>query len=166
MQGFQGILTISEQMEKVIDSLSMNKVPESWVNLAYSSKRGLQSWLQNLFQRVEQLKLFVDNPIDLPKVIMISRFFNPQSFLTAIKQVIGRKQGQELNKLYIATEITKKSVEEVDFVGKDGSYIFGLVLEGARWDISSGILEESKPKEMFYLMPVVYCKALPIPEVQ
>lgn len=85
LQGFQGILTISEQMEKVIDALALNRVPESWTALAYSSKRGLQSWLQNLFQRVEQLKIFVESPIELPKVIMISRFFNPQSFLTAIK---------------------------------------------------------------------------------
>jgi len=36
-------------------------------------------------------------------------------------------------------------------------------LEGARWDISLGQLEESKPKEMFCVMPVVYCKAAPVP---
>lgn len=45
---------------------------------------------------------------------MISRFFNPQSFLTAIMQVIGRLKAAELNKLYIATEVTKKSIEEID----------------------------------------------------
>lgn len=81
------------------------------------------------------MKLFVESPIELPKVIMISRFFNPQSFLTAIKQVIGRKYAQELNKLYIATEITKKTIEEIDQSGKDGSYVFGLICEGARWDV-------------------------------
>lgn len=44
---------------------------------------------------------------------MISRFFNPQSYLTAIKQVVAgnAKEGYELNKLYIQTDITKKSVE-------------------------------------------------------
>jgi len=40
-----------------------------------------------------------------------------------------------LNKLYIQTEVTKKSIEEIDAVGKDGAYVYGFILEGARWDI-------------------------------
>jgi len=28
-------------MEKVIDALALNKVPDAWTNLAYASKRGL-----------------------------------------------------------------------------------------------------------------------------
>ncbi len=48
---------------------------------------------------------------------MVSRFFNPQSYLTAIKQVVasanqkGPGGGVELNKLYIQTDITKKAIE-------------------------------------------------------
>ena len=34
----------------------------------------------------------------------------------------------------IATEITKKSVEEVDAASKDGTFCYGFILEGARWD--------------------------------
>lgn len=41
--------------------------------------------------------------------------------------------------------------------------MFGFVLEGARWDVNIGMLEESRPKEMFSVLPVVYCKALPVP---
>jgi len=48
-QGIQGLLTISEKMESIIDSLALNKVPVPWANLAYPSKRGLASWLLNLF---------------------------------------------------------------------------------------------------------------------
>lgn len=43
----------------------------------------------------------------------------------------------ELNKLYINTDILKKSVEEIDHNAKDGAYVFGFILEGARWEISS-----------------------------
>lgn len=39
-----------------------------------------------------------------------------------------------------------------------------LILEGARFDIQSGTLEESKPKEMFCPLPVCYCKALQVQE--
>ena len=52
-QGFRGILTISEKMEQVIDSIALNRVPPYWVALAYPSKRGLASWLTNLVKRIE-----------------------------------------------------------------------------------------------------------------
>jgi len=65
----------------------------------------------------------------------------------------------------IATEITKRYIEDVDssFSAKDGALVFGFVLEGARWDIQGGFLEESRPKEMFCLMPVIYAKAAIMP---
>lgn len=162
-QGIKGFLTISEKMEQIIEAISFNRVPASWVNLAYPSKRGLASWIQNLFQRIDQLNQFKEDPYNIPKVIMISRFFNPQSFLTAIMQVIGRVKQFELNKLYIQTEVTKKTIEEVEGPAKEGAYVFGFILEGARWDVQLGQLEESIPKQMFSDLPVVYCKAQPIP---
>jgi len=161
-QGFKGILSISEMMEQIISSIALNRVPVAWQTLAYPSKRGLTSWLANLFQRIEQLNQFKDDPFNISKVIMISRFFNPQSFLTAIMQVIARAKSYELNKLYIQTEITKKAIEEIDSSAKEGSYVYGFVLEGARWDFQGGFLDESRPKEMFSVLPVVYCKAAPV----
>jgi hypothetical protein len=34
-----------------------------------------------------------------------------------------------------------------------------MYLEGARWDLNGNCLEESRPKEMFFKMPVINCKA-------
>ena len=114
-QGLKGLLTISEAMERTMDALVINRVPTSWQLLAYPSKRGLEGWIINLLQRIDQLNLFRDDPLNLPKVIMVSKFFNPQSYLTAIKQVVAgnAKGGYELNRLYIQTDITKKSIEEI-----------------------------------------------------
>ncbi len=118
-----------------MDALVVNKVPAVWSNLAYPSRRGLEGWIINLLQRVEQLNLFRDDPLNLPKVIMVSRFFNPQSYLTAIKQVVASTANQkggaaavELNKLYIQTDITKKTIEEIDTTPKDGAYCYGFIL--------------------------------------
>lgn len=36
-------------------SLAEDRVPASWAAVAYPSLRGLQSWLQNLLARVQQL---------------------------------------------------------------------------------------------------------------
>lgn len=45
-------------------------------------------------------------------------------------------------------------------ISRDGAYIIGMSLQGARWDTTGGILERSKPKEMFCKMPVINVKAL------
>ena len=45
------------------------------------------------------------------------------------------------------TEVTKKmSLEEVEGVSRDGAYINGLSVQGARWDVQGNMLERSKPK--------------------
>jgi dynein heavy chain len=31
--------------------------------------------------------------------------------------------------------VTKKSMEEIEAVGKEGAYVIGFILEGARWDL-------------------------------
>merc|ERR1712032_1076512 len=40
-----------------------------------------------------------------------------------------------------------------------GAFVSGMALEGARWNIQQGMLEKSKPREMYFEMPVVYCKS-------
>ena len=39
---------------------------------------------------------------------------------------------------------------------KDGCYIRGLYIEGARWDSFSGKLGESKPKELYSEVPLIW----------
>merc|ERR1712093_950366 len=90
--------------------------------------------------------------LGMPKVAWLSGFFNPQSFLTAILQQQARKNEWPLDKVVVATEVTKKAPEEVDQASKEGSYICGLTMEGARWDGGSASVVPSVPKEMFYLM--------------
>lgn len=38
---------------------------------------------------------------------------------------------------------------------REGAYIHGLFMEGARWDTQSGIIVESRLKELFPSMPVI-----------
>ena len=38
---------------------------------------------------------------------------------------------------------------------EDGVYVYGLYLEGARWNPIRGIIDESIPKELFSQMPYV-----------
>jgi len=158
-QGIKGILTISEQMENLQNSLNLERLPDQWNKLCYPTKRSMATWLENLLKRVEQLSAWKDDPMSIPRITRINYLFNPKSFLTSINQ-FGKKA--ELNKLYISTEFTKKNIDEIDAHAKDGAYAYGFLLEGARWSTQINQIEEAKPKEMFSVMPVVLLRSLPI----
>jgi dynein heavy chain len=157
--GFKGELQMSEQMEALSDALFLEKIPPKWMHLGFPTTRALASWLSNLKERCEQLNDWINDPLNIPKVVDVSRFFNPQSFLTAIKQLCCQQQQLELDKLEVFTDVTKKEPKHVDAAAREGCFVTGMFLEGARWDLNGNCLEESKPKEMFCKMPVINCKA-------
>lgn len=43
---------------------------------------------------------------------------------------------------------------------REGSYINGMFMEGARWDTVLGAIVDSKLKELFPPMPVIFVKAV------
>lgn len=100
---FKGELTLTGEMETLMGSIFLNKVPPTWEKLAFPSSRNLNSWLDNVKQRLDQLNVWKDDPTKLPKVTFLNRLFNPQSFLTSIMQVKARQDGTELNKMIIYT---------------------------------------------------------------
>ena len=54
----------------------------------------------------------------------------------------------------------QKTKEEMQSPPREGAYIHGLFMEGARWDINIGSIVESKMKELHPMMPVMFIKAL------
>ncbi|KAF6251999.1 flagellar outer dynein arm heavy chain beta [Scenedesmus sp. NREL 46B-D3] len=157
--GLKGDLTMSEPMERLMHSLANDAVPLSWRNLAYPSLRPLGSWLLNLLARCQQLTEWTAD-LGLPKVVWLSGLFNPQSFLTAVMQTTARRNDWPLDKTVVLTEVTKKTPDQIDAPSRDGAFITGLTLEGARWDDKAGVLEDSKPKELFCPMPVILVRAV------
>merc|ERR1711871_364570 len=148
--GFKGELTMSEAMEVLANCLYEETLPPKWAKHSFPSTRPLASWLKNLKERNEQLSDWTNDPLNIPKVTDVAKFFNPASFLTAIKQLCCQQQQLELNKLQVFTEVTKRDAKSIDSVAREGVYVTGFWLEGARWDMSANSLEDSKPKEMFF----------------
>ena len=160
---YKGELTMNEAMEALEDCIRLNRRPPQWDKIGYPSERGLISWAENIKARIDQMNIWKEDPIKIPKVIFINRLINPNSFLVAIKQVFCRESNpqQELNKTVIQTEVLKKWYWEADLPDlrkTDGVLVFGFQVEGARWDMNSGV-EESMPKVSFSLVPVVQCRA-------
>ena len=54
-------------------------------------------------------------------------------------QSTARKNELPLDKMSLACEVTKKTKEEMQAPPREGAYIHGLFMEGARWDVNSGL---------------------------
>ncbi|CAB3248907.1 unnamed protein product [Arctia plantaginis] len=157
--GLKGELTISSDMEKLMESLFMDKVPESWTKLAYPSLLGLAAWFSDLCLRLGELENW-SGDFNLPPAVWLAGFFNPQSFLTAIMQQTARKNDWPLDKMCLNCDVTKKNRQDFNAPPREGANISGLYMEGARWDTTTGGIVESRMMELFPVMPVIFIKAV------
>jgi dynein heavy chain, axonemal len=159
--GLKGDLTITENMETLMNSMFLNQVPTSWEKLAFPSLSGLASWYADLLLRIKELESWVAE-FQLPAVVWLSGLFNPQSFLTAVMQTTARKMEWPLDRMVISVDVTKKSKEEFSGAPREGAYVHGLFMEGARWDTNTGMIQESLLKDLTPAMPVIYIKAITV----
>ncbi|RLN47693.1 hypothetical protein BBJ29_000554 [Phytophthora kernoviae] len=158
--GFRGDVPMTEAMERLQTCLYYERVPDNWLAAACPSRRSLAPWLANLQQRIAQLQEWISSAPDLPLVLWLPGLFNPQAFLTAVLQTAARKHGVELDSLRITADVTKRTVDTVDAPARDGQFVHGLYLEGARWDLGNSVLEGSIPREMYVTMPILTCRAI------
>ncbi|XP_067164351.1 dynein axonemal heavy chain 17 [Apteryx mantelli] len=159
--GLKGELTITSDMEELANALFYDNVPESWTHFAYPSLLGLGAWYADLLLRIRELEVWTTDFV-LPATVWLAGFFNPQSFLTAIMQSMARKNEWPLDKMCLSVEVTKKNREDMTAPPREGSYVHGLFMEGARWDIPSGVIADARLKELTPMMPVIFIRAIPV----
>jgi len=159
--GLKGELTITAVMEDLETSLFLDKVPSSWTKLAYPSLAPLSLWFADLLQRIRELESWVSD-FNMPACIWLAGFFNPQSFLTAIMQSMARKNEWPLDRMCLQCDVSKKNREDFSSPPREGAYVHGLYMEGARWDTQTGLIQESRLKDLTPAMPVIFIRAIPL----
>uniref|UniRef100_A0A8B9ENZ5 Dynein axonemal heavy chain 1 n=1 Tax=Anser cygnoides TaxID=8845 RepID=A0A8B9ENZ5_ANSCY len=155
LKALKGLVVMSSQLELMANSLYNNAVPAMWNTKAYPSLKPLASWVNDLVQRIEFLKKWINHGI--PSVFWISGFFFPQAFLTGTLQNFARKSVISIDTISFSFKVS----EALSRPPAEGCYIHGLFLEGARWDPSAFQLAESRPKELYTEMAVIWL--LPVP---
>ncbi|XP_048258404.1 dynein axonemal heavy chain 1-like isoform X3 [Haliotis rufescens] len=159
LKALKGLVVMSQELENMANSLYNNVVPSMWAGKAYPSLKPLASWVLDLCSRMEFITDWIDNGI--PPVFWISGFFFPQAFLTGTLQNFARRKVISIDTISFDFEIMRESYAELTESPKDGCYIRGLFLEGARWDYTSNTLTESRPKELYTDVPVIWLKPFP-----
>ncbi|KAF4023972.1 hypothetical protein G4228_016077 [Cervus hanglu yarkandensis] len=164
LKALKGLVVMSSQLELMAASLYNNSVPELWKAKAYPSLKPLSSWVMDLLQRLDFLQTWISEGI--PAVFWISGFFFPQAFLTGTLQNYARKSVISIDTISFDFKVMPQSVSELKTRPKEGCFIHGLFLEGARWDPSAFQLAESRPKELYTEMAVIWLLPTPNRKVQ
>ena len=158
-----GISVITTELEILSSELVSYTVPFSWSERSYLSAKPLLAWSKDLQKRLQFLDDWVQK--GPPPIFWISGFFNTQSFLTASLQNYARKYKIPIDKLVFDFEMlgdvqcSTGDIRSVDIEQPtDGCYIYGLFLDGARWNNETELLEEARARELFTPMAVIWLK--------
>ncbi|XP_071468921.1 dynein axonemal heavy chain 5 [Marmota flaviventris] len=148
-----GTIIMSENLRDALDCMFDARIPARWKKASWVSST-LGFWFTELLERNCQFTSWVFN--DRPHCFWMTGFFNPQGFLTAMRQEITRaNKGWALDNMVLCNEVTKWMKDDISAPPTEGVYVYGLYLEGAGWDKRNMRLIESKPKVLFELMPVI-----------
>ncbi|KAG5499789.1 hypothetical protein GH5_03924 [Leishmania sp. Ghana 2012 LV757] len=154
LKAVRGEVVMSVELEAVGSSFFVNSVPASWSALAYPSLKPLSNWLEDLLRRVRFIADWCAN--GPPAAFWFGGFFFPQAFLTGTLQNHARKVQQAVDSISFRFDLQDESLDHKTVPRPDkGVLVYGLYLEGARWDSVHHSLAESRPKELYVEMPII-----------
>uniref|UniRef100_A0A8C5FSB6 AAA+ ATPase domain-containing protein n=1 Tax=Gadus morhua TaxID=8049 RepID=A0A8C5FSB6_GADMO len=158
-----GTIIMSEALRDALDCMYDARIPALWLKLSWDSAT-LGFWFTELLDRNQQFSGWMSN--GRPLQFWLTGFFNPQGFLTAMRQETTRanlSKGWALDTVALGNDVTRMMREDVSSPPPEdvgGVYIYGLFLDGAGWDKRNIRLTESPQKVLFTPLPVVHVYAV------
>merc|ERR1711865_599881 len=159
-KALKGLVVMSGELEAMGNSMVDGGVPILWSSRAYPSLKPLGGWVNDLLQRLDFLQTWMDSGVT-PNLYWVSGFFFTQAFITGTKQNFARKHQLPIDTVDFDFEVLKTDLCDTIRDGKgpkpdDGAYIWGLFVDGGRWDADNHQLAEQRPKELYTTMPHIH----------
>lgn len=156
-KAIKGEVLMSIILEQALSAILDGKVPPMWISKSYPSLKPLGSYVTDLKARLEFFQTWLDQGI--PPFYWINKFFFTQGFLTGAIQNYARKYGIAIDRLVFSYVINQ---EEETFivppVPEDGINVYGLFVEGCRWNYNKKVLDESEMKILYTKCPMIWFK--------
>jgi len=155
-RAIKGQIVMSRALEAMYNCFAFQKIPPLWETVAYPSLKPLSPWIDDCFVRLEFIGKWLTN--GAPPCFWLSGFFFPQGFMTSVAQTYSRKYLVAVDILGFETVMTAKSADRITRPPEVGAYIHGMYMQGAQFDTDVMRIEESEPRVLFSLMPVIQLK--------
>jgi len=155
-----GTIVMSPELADALDSLFMARVPAKWAKVSDLAAPNMGVWFANILNRAEQLTGWLKN--GRPLCFWLTGFFNASGFLTANRQDVCRqhsRDGWALDDCVSTYEVLKQDRDDVKHGPAEGIYIYGLFLDGSKWDRGKGVLTDSDPKVIYSPLPILHIAA-------
>jgi len=153
-RAIKGEIGMSQALDELGTAMFNGQLPSAWVKNAPETQKPLGSWMEHFLRRYKQYDDWAK--IGDPDVFWLSGFHIPESLLSALVQASCRRRGWALDKSTLYTRVTKIfDRKDVKTKMLDGTYVDGMYLEGARWDVEAGCLARQLPKVLIQQMPFI-----------
>lgn len=157
IDAIEGTIIMTPDLVEAINSIYDFRVPKKWcfdptgAEISWLTP-SLAGWIKGLLDRHFQLNNWISK--ERPPSFWLTGFFNPQGFLTAVKQEVTRQKkalAWSLDEVEYQTDTLREVIPGDDgrIEGRtinpptEGVYVHGLYLEGAGWNKANRHLEES-----------------------
>jgi dynein heavy chain len=154
IKALAGLVVMSTELDLMVKNMYINRVPDNWTAKAYPSLKPLSSWAEELFERVGFVSTWIKEGI--PKCFWITGFYFPQAFITGSRQNYARKNQFPIDAVDFNFIVIATPPAEIEAAPEDGVYIRGLYIEGARWNEETLSIDDSRPKQLYTLMPIIH----------
>ena len=164
-KAIKGLVVMSGPLEQMYQGFLIQKIPQEWEAAGYPCLKPLAAWTEDFALRIECLdKWLCQGP---PSGFWLPGFFFPQGFMTAVKQQYSREHKIAIDNLVVACDVLPEAFDaDMTPSAAYGVHIYGLYLEGARFDRETGMLAESIPSVLFDVVPVIWLKPMLMTEAQ
>ncbi|XP_052892579.1 dynein axonemal heavy chain 8 [Anopheles moucheti] len=153
-----GVIIMNEQLRDALDNIYDARVPTVWKRGSWTSA-SLGFWFTELIERNTQFHSWCFRK--RPNMFWMTGFFNPQGFLTAMRQEVARAhKGWALDMITLHNDVTQMLTEECKVTPPEGVYVYGLYIDGAGWDKRFIRLQEATNKVLYSPMPVIHVYAI------